>query len=82
MHSSDWPLRFKIYAVVLFVAIMLVARVAITWFVDAAPKWITDYMLVAGLAFCLGWLGGERSIRRAIEARDRDFERSGFGEIE
>jgi hypothetical protein len=75
-------LRFKLLAVVLFVAIMLVARFVIVWFVDAAPKWITDYMLVAGLSFAAGILVGDRSARRAIEARDRDFERSGFGEIE
>lgn len=77
MRPSDWPFRYKLLAVILFVGIMglwaLVWAQILTWI----PTWLSDYLLVAGLAFCAGWLACERSLARHSD-RNRDFERPTF----
>lgn len=70
MRPSDWPLRYKIYAVVLFVALML----PVYWLAhQVAYVWLPPDLaeaLGAGLTgLAVGYLLGLRSARREIAQR-------------
>lgn len=73
LPPSAWPTRYKVLAIVLFVAVMATWYVVWSGFIHSLPVWIVGYIFVGGMAFALGWLAGERSAAREFEKRrDRD----------
>ncbi len=70
MRPSEWPLRYKIEAVVLYVAIM--GAVAWLWskvIYDWSPKWLIDVMfagMVIAIAgyYVVNWLSRWQELRR------------------
>lgn len=75
MRPSDWPFRYKLLAVILFVGIMGLWALIWSQVLDWIPVWISDYLLVAGLSFCGGWLACEKSLARHART-NREFQRT------
>jgi hypothetical protein len=64
---SRWPLRYKLLAVALLIAVLLIVRWAIAGFVHQLPDYWLDLLVTATFAFCFGWLFGERAATKRIE---------------
>lgn len=58
MRPSDWPLRYKIEAVVLYTTIMLGLWFLLRWLVPKIPEpWITVLPIIGiSLGVIFGWL--------------------------
>ncbi len=74
MKPSDWPLRYKVIAIVLFVGSLTAIGLAANAFASALPNIILFPLAVGMMAFAAGYLVGERSATKA-RLRDEDFER-------
>lgn len=67
---SDWEWYWKLFAIVLFAAIMA----GLAWFFrhlvyDWLPPALVPYLFVALMAFASGYLLGQRSVIRIVKKR-------------
>lgn len=69
---SEWEWYWKLIAVVLFIAIMGTLAWVLRRIVPIIPDQILSHLVIGGAALAIGFLWGQRSIRR-------HFEKLGYG---